>query len=40
MDFLKTATLVWSSEERPRHPRDGGTRNEVIHYSMRAAGKE
>lgn len=40
MDFLKTALLVWSSEERPRHRREGGTSNEVIHYGMRAAGKE
>lgn len=37
-DFLKTAMLVWSSEERPRHPREGGPSNEVIHYGVRAAG--
>lgn len=29
------STLVWSSEERPRHSKEGGTRKEVIHRGMR-----
>lgn len=37
-DFLKTAMLVRSSEGRPRHPREGGPSNGVIHYGVRAAG--